>query len=249
MPLKKQNVVLACHITGVYDVNRNVVLNNDDYSIIKPWADSLIKHQINGIVFHNSLSDQTCKQYSNEFISFQKIEYDIRFNPNVFRYIVYNDFLNKHQHEINSLFITDVSDVVMLKNPFEDELFNHHPQHIFCGDEPQILANDWMQKHCTHLRSKLLDFEAFEQTHSQSTLLNCGIIGGEISIMKNFIEKLSQLHQLHNVNNSTAYTGDMGGFNYIVRTYFNEKIIHGIPVNTVFKANENHRTDCWFQHK
>ena len=137
----------------------------------------------------------------------------------------------------------------MLKNPFEDLLFNHHPQHIFCGDEPQILANDWMQKHCTHLRKNVLNFEEFEKRYSQSILLNCGIIGGEIFIMKSFIEKLSQLHQLHNVNNPTAYTGDMGGFNYIVRTFFNEKIIHGKPVNTIFKAYENHRIDCWFQHK
>jgi hypothetical protein len=249
MSFNKQNVVLACHITGVYDVNRNEVLNDDDYSIIKPWADSLIQHQINGIVFHNSLSDQTCKQYSNEFISFQKIEYDKRFNPNVFRYIVYNDFLNKHQHEIKSLFITDVSDVVMLKNPFEDLFFNHHPQHIFCGDEPKLLANDWMQKHCTHLRKNVLNFEEFEKKYSQSILLNCGIIGGEISIMKSFIEKLSQLHRLYNVNNSTAYTGDMGGFNYIARTFFNDQIIHGKPVSTVFKAYENNRIDCWFKHK
>jgi hypothetical protein len=94
-----------------------------------------------------------------------------------------------------------------------------------------------------------LNFEQFEKKYSQSTLLNCGIIGGEISVMKNFIEKLSQLHRLYNANNSTAYTGDMGGFNYIARTYFNDHIIHGKPVNTVFKEYENQRTDCWFKHK
>ena len=249
MSVQKKDVVLACHITGVYYVNRKEVLQDDDYFIIKPWADSLIEHKINGIVFHNHFSNATCKQYSNEFISFQKIEYDNRFNPNVFRYLVYNDYLNKHQDEIKSLFLTDVSDVVMLKNPFDDMLFKHHPQHLFCGDEPKILANDWMQNHSTHLRNNLLNFEQFEKIHSQSVLLNCGIIGGEISVMKLFIEKLSQLHRQYNVNNPTAYTGDMGGFNYIARTYFNDHIIHGKPVNTVFKAYENHRTDCWFKHK
>ena len=249
MWFKKQHVVLACHITGVYDVNRNEVLHDDDYAIIKPWADSLIQHQIHGIVFHNHFSNATCMQYSNEFISFQKIEYDKRFNPNVFRYMVYHDFLNNDAHEIQSLFLTDVSDVVMLKNPFDDLLFKNHPQHLFCGDEPKILANDWMQNHCTHLRNNILNFEQFEKKYSQSTLLNCGIIGGEISVMKNFIEKLSQLHRLYNANNSTAYTGDMGGFNYIARTYFNDHIIHGKPVNTVFKEYENQRTDCWFKHK
>ena len=51
MSVQKKDVVLACHITGVYDVNRKEVLQDDDYSIIKPWADSLIEHKINGIVF------------------------------------------------------------------------------------------------------------------------------------------------------------------------------------------------------
>jgi len=41
----------------------------------------------------------------------------------------------------------------------------------------------------------------------------------------------------------------MGAFNYLTRTQFNEQIIHGTPVNTVFKGYENERTDCWFRHK
>lgn len=243
------NYVFACHITGVYDVNRNQQLANDDFDIIQPWVDSLIKHQVKGIVFHNQLSAKTCALHSNEFVSFQQIEYDARFNPNVFRYLVYNHFLNTTVEEIEALFITDISDVVMLNHPFESDFFKSHPNALFCGDEPTLLANDWMQNHCTHLRNQISDFELFEKNYQQSTLLNCGIIGGHISIMKNVISQLSQLHELHNANNTTAYTGDMGAFNYLARTVYNNQLIHGKPVNTVFKSYEENSSDCWFRHK
>jgi hypothetical protein len=41
----------------------------------------------------------------------------------------------------------------------------------------------------------------------------------------------------------------MGAFNYLMRIKFNEQVIHGAPVNTVFKSYENEREDCWFRHK
>ncbi len=71
-----KNVIMACHITGIYDVNRNNLLPKDDYSLVKAWADSIIDLKINGIIFHNNFSEQTCLTYQNEYISFVKIDYD-----------------------------------------------------------------------------------------------------------------------------------------------------------------------------
>ena len=62
-------------------------------------------------------------------------------------------------------------------------------------------------------------------------------------------KKLSDIHQKANFNYQTAFTGDMGAFNYLARTQFNEHLKHGTPVNTIFKMYENERTDCWFMHK
>ena len=86
-------------------------------------------------------------------------------------------------------------------------------------------------------------------TKRYETLLNCGIIGGNASLMFDFIKRLWSIHQHANYANETAFTGDMGAFNYLVRTQFNEQLRHGAPVNTVFKMYENERTDCWFRHK
>ncbi len=243
------NLVMACYITGVYDVNRNTTLANDSYELIKDWVESITAANIQAVIFHNNFSEETCKSFKKENISFIKISYDPQFNPNVFRYFVYRDFLLQHIQQIKGIFITDISDVVLVNNPFIDPLFIENPKALFCGDEPKKLNNDWMIAHAENLRKNIPDYAAYESSFGNETLLNCGIIGASAPIFFDFLQKLCTIHQQANRNNKTAYTGDMGAFNYLARTKFNQQLIHGEPVNTVFKQYENDRNDCWFRHK
>jgi hypothetical protein len=244
-----KNLVLACHITGVYDVNRNTTLAHDDYEIVRDWAESLTNAQVQGILFHNGFSEESCKKYTTDFVSFIRIEHNPSFNPNVFRYFVYRDFLEQHLSLVKHVFCTDVSDVVLVKNPFTDSFFLENKQTIFCGDEPKLLHNDWMQAHGTHLREKIADYAHFETAFAKDTLLNCGIIGANAALFYQFMQQLCSFHELGNRDNKTEYTGDMGVFNYVARTQYNSQLIYGAPVNTVFKNYETQRSDCWFRHK
>jgi hypothetical protein len=103
--------------------------------------------------------------------------------------------------------------------------------------------------HSEHLRSQLADYANYEAQFADETLLNCGIIGGNALLMMDVIERLCAIHEQANSENKTAYTGDMGAFNYLLRTQFNSRVRHGFPVNTIFKGYEEDRTDCWFRHK
>ena len=244
-----KQLILACHITGVYDVNRNITLVNDDFAIVKDWAQSVADLNLKGVIFHNNFSEQTCKAYESDHLTFVKISHNNSFNPNVYRYFVYLDFLQKYAHTIDDLFVTDISDVVLLKNPFVQSLYKQNIHSIFCGDEPKILANEWMVAHAAHLRNKITDYAKYEDEFKTSTLLNCGIIGGNIKVMELFLQKLCFIHQNYNADNKTAYTGDMGAFNYLIRTQFNEIVLHGAPINTVFKAYDVENEACWFRHK
>jgi hypothetical protein len=245
----KTNLVMACLITGVHDVNRNTTLTDDTYDLVKDWAESVTAANLRGVIFHNNFSEETCKSFDNDAISFVKIAYDPQFNPNVFRYFVYRNFLQQHINQINGIFITDVTDVVIVKNPFTDPLFIENPSTLFCGDEPKPLNNDWMVAHAENLRKNIPDYARYEGTFGDEILLNCGIIGGYASLFFDFLQQLCAIHQHANRDNKTAYTGDMGAFNYLARTQFNGQLIHGAPVNTVFKKYENERNDCWFRHK
>ncbi len=247
--LATNKVIMACLITNIYDINRNNTLQDNDFMLVKEWASSLEALQLTGILFHNNFTQETCNTFKSKFLHFIKIEYNTQFNPNVYRYFAYKDFLLKYGTNIKSLFLTDVSDVVVINNPFIDKFFINNPTTIFCGDEPKKLNDDWMHNHSNHLRSKIANYAAYENSFKESTLLNCGIIGGSINMMQDFINKLCHIHQQYNYNNTTAYTGDMGAFNYLCRTQFNNQLLHGEPVNTIFKAYENYRADCWFRHK
>ena len=223
---KSENIILACHFTGVYDVNRNTTLEDDSYVLVQAWAESIQLLNLHGVIFHNSFSEETCRKFSNENITFIEVEYNPAFNPNVFRYFIYRDFLLNFSSTIHSVFVTDVSDVVAVQNPFETFLFQENRDTLFCGDEPKTLDNEWMNDHSTHLRNQITGFVEYEQSFAQSTLLNCGIIGGSATVMLHFLESLCSVHEQFNQENKTAFTGDMGAFNYIARTQFNDRLIH-----------------------
>lgn len=242
------NLIVASHITGVYDVNRSATLANDDFSMVAAWARSIEALRLQGIIFHNNFSDETCVLHQSEFIHFVKIDYNSLYNPNVFRYFVYAAFLKSYAHLIKNIFFTDISDVVVNKNPFHEKIYLDNPTSIFCGDEKEVLANEWMQNHSNHLRNKIKDYALYEANFKNETLLNCGIIGGNISSVHPFIEQLKTIHEEYNSDNDTNYTGDMGAFNYLARTRYQYKMIHGNPVNTEFKSYSN-SSSCWFKHK
>ena len=248
-PKIANQLVLGSLITGKYDVNRNEILSPDDFSLVQDWADSIQKAGLQGILFHNGFSAKTCKKHQNEHLQFVRVEPSPVFNPNVFRYFLYLDFLQKNTNRITDVFVTDVSDVILIQNPFSASEYLSNPTHIFCGDEPKTLQNDWMQAHSAHLRAQIADFALYERAFGEEILLNCGVIGGKKEVMVTFLSSLTALHTAYNQSNPTAYTGDMGAFNYVIRTKFMPKILHGYPVNTVFKAYEESRKDCWFRHK
>lgn len=251
MPTKKnyEQIIMGCLLTGIHDVNRNTVLQNDDYNLVKEWADSITGLKIQGIIFHNNFSAETCLKYENENIHFIQVKHDPSFNPNVYRYFIYKDFLEKNKDNTKAVFCTDISDVVVLKNPFVQPLFLSNSNKIFCGDEPKILNDEWMREHAAHLRNHIPDYAAYEETFKDEQLLNCGIIGGDIKVMQEFIVTLTEIHECYNRGNQTAFTGDMGAFNYLARTQYNNLLCHGKPVNTVFKAFGNNNSTCWFRHK
>jgi hypothetical protein len=241
-------LILGSHISGVFDVNRSQILSNDDFSIIEKWANSIAKLNLQAIIFHNNFSEETVLKYQSAHLIFIKIVHDIRFNPNVFRYFVYTQFLKKYCDSIDSLFVTDVSDVLVLKNPFIQPLFTDNSDFISCGDEPTNLDNEWMQLHGSHLRSRITDYIEIELANQLQRLLNCGVIGGTIQTIKPLIESIWQIHENYNFDNTTSFTGDMGAFNYILRKNYNNRILHGTPVNTIFKAYFDDGIS-WFQHK
>ena len=243
------SLVCASLLTGVYDVNRNENLLSDNFDIIKVWYNSILKLNLDALIFHNNFSDETVKLYQTNKIKFVKVKYDTSYNPNVYRYFIYRDFFEQHKENIVNVFVTDITDVEVINNPFEQKLFLENNEHLFCGDEQKILDNEWMNDHSTHLRNNISDFRIYEKKYAESTLLNCGIIGGNINTIIALLNALVEVHNKYGESNKTAFTLDMGVFNFIAKTEFGKNLIHGLPVNSIFKEYEISNINCWFRHK
>ncbi|SEF78556.1 hypothetical protein [Algoriphagus boritolerans] len=244
-----ENIICASLFTGVYDVNINEMLQADDFQIVEKWVQSIRELGLNGFMFHNNFSQKTVSEHEYEQLRFCKVEFNSSLNANVYRYLVYFDFLKMHKNHIRNTFFTDIADVEVVKNPFADPLFIENSGNLFCGDEDEILDNPWMQDHCTHLRNQIDGFADFESKNKSETLFNCGVIGGQTKVMLELLDQLVQIHSTHTVTNQTPFTLDMGAFNYVARTYFADRLFHGFPVNTRFKGYESEREDYWFRHK
>jgi len=242
-------LVLGCHFSGVFDVNRRHTLPDDAFDLVKDWADSIAQAGLTAVLFHNSFSPETIARHQSRALRFQKVAHDTAFSPNVYRYGVYAQFLQSLAGQLDAVFVTDVSDVLLVNNPFEQPDFLARPNALFCGDEPKTLQNDWMLDHGAFFRQSIEGYARFEADFASAPLLNCGVIGGSMTVMLPFLQGLWALHERFNINNNSGFTGDMGLFNYLVRTKYNAVVAHGKPVNTVFKAYETERTDCWFRHK
>lgn len=249
MNKQKKNYIFASLFTGVYDVNRNEILESDHFDYIKNWYQSIIRLKLHAVIFHNTFSKATVAQYQNEFINFKWVEFSGGLNANIFRYEVYKQYLDTNAAHIANVFATDITDVVVLNDPFTQPLFLKNPTALFCGDEPKILDNEWMYNHCTHFRNTVPGFTKYELENKEKSLLNCGIIGGSLPVIANMMNNLAFVHATYSNTNTTAYTLDMGAFNFVARTQFTKTILHGPPINTLFKQYQTERTDCWFRHK
>ncbi len=246
---RPENLICATLLTGRYDVNRNEQLSEDNFELVREWYNSVIRLNMRGVIFHNTFSEKTCTQFGNEHVTFMSVNFDKQLNANVFRYLVYQEFIETYAAFLNALFVTDSADVEVVMNPFNQPLFVQNPTALFCGDEPKLLDNTWMINHSTHLRNTVPGFGTYEAANQHKTLLNCGVIGGTLQVMQPLMNELATLHRQYTSQNTTPYTLDMGAFNYVARTRFGTQLLHGAPVNTIFKGYEADRTNCWFRHK
>lgn len=213
-------------------------------STIDPYVDSIyhVTYNQNGLPIKNVvLYDDPAP--NNLALSSEKwIRVNTSINPYFQRWISYYEYLIKHRDEITWVFMTDCTDVELLKVPEPER------GKIYVGDESGTMNNAWLTAHHKHPV-----LQKFFQTHKSTQMVNAGILGGYLEDVLPFIraiidEYVKMSHDERFKRTAGPGMTDMGVFNHVAYTQFANKISHGRHVNTVFKANE--RNDIsWFKHK
>lgn len=226
------------HVVG--RTSEGTVASNQ-ISYIKPWYDSIKKLSLHGVVFHDGLTDDFVEEYSTDLISFEKVG-DFEYSNNDFRFFCFRDYLIKN--ELDYVFHTDASDVIIVKDPSELIKDNPDVDYFACKDSIKLNQFNYMW---AHEKYKFDDRVRFLLNYNNWDLINMGVIGGNYNNMKAFYNRFCETRIRMGDPN---FNSDMWLCQYLLRSQFQHKnFIMGDPVCSEFKKFENDRDDVYFIHK
>lgn len=139
-------------------------------------------------------------------------------------------------NEPGEVFITDGSDVTMLRSPWG----NLEPGRVYVGSEPSVLGNRWMIRNHRHP-----ELQALFRDRRRATLYNAGIVGGKRADVLAFVRELVATYG--DLRATAPVGSDMGTLNLVAHGW-GERIVTGPSVHTTFKAYRDNGT-AWWMHK
>lgn len=215
------NLVLSNYFTTKKDPQRNKNWDTDNYGLISGWYESIIKLNLKGIIFYDSLSENFINKYSLENISFIKYIPNSLFTLNDERFICWLEFLKKNNN-IEKVFTTDLFDVKFIRNPFD--LFDE--KYKIYADKLNILIRN--NKNRVHQMLMLYGKVYF----GNEWLINAGVIGGKrndiIFLFQNMINDFKE-----------GINGNVPILNKNIYSLFDKsELMLGYPVVSKFKKYE-----------
>jgi hypothetical protein len=226
------------HVIGRMDDGR-VSQNSIEY--IKNWYDSVKNLNLEARIFCDNLSEDFIEKYTTDKIKFIKVE-TTDYSNNDWRFFCYRNFLE--ENVFDSVFLTDSSDVIVVKNP--ELIISEYPQYdIFvCKDSLKLNEFPYLNLHRQVDWENFVYFAMYERILD---LINMGVIGSSYNNMILFLNKFCETRiKLGNPSfNSDMWTGQ-----YVFRHLLaDKKILIGEPLTSVFKQYQNDRKDVFFIHK
>ncbi len=238
---EKKNILLTSYFTTVKDTQGGKGSGRKEYFTpdkknIQSLIDSVGVEDL--VILNDCFEDERIDN-----VSF--VHTDASINPYFQRWLSCYRYLIGNRDRLEFVFITDATDVQMQYSPF----CRMQKGRLYVGDEHLHLGYEWIVNNHPHK-----DIQEFIKSNRDLVVLNAGLLGGDIETVLLFLRKLLSFYFRSIVDDKTKRgvfdcgTTDMGAFNYILRTEFNDIIVHGTQVNTVFKENKGNSVS-WFKHK
>lgn len=215
---------------------------SNEISYIRPWYESMKKLKINGVVFHDALTDDFVDLYSTDLISFEKVG-DFEYSNNDFRFFCFDKYLQSNT-SFDCVFHADASDVTIVKDPATLIKDNPDVDYFACKDSIKLFQFNYMW---AHEKYNFDDRVQFLLNYNTWDLINMGVVGGRYDDMKNFYRRFCEVRQ---AMGDPEFNSDMWLCQYLLRSQFqNKNFIMGDPVCSEFKKFQNDRKDVYFIHK
>ena len=239
-----ENVIMTTYFCRRKNPQNQILSNCNDINYIKPWYYSMKKLGLNGVIFHDGMSQEFIDKYQTNKIKFVFVDIgNYPYSLNDLRYFVYYDYINRNAN-LKNIFMTDGNDVTVVQSPFnktnkiavgidgtDDGKYSYFESYGYSNMQlSQFNKNNNKYK--------------FEPNHHK--MYSAGILGGNrkqmLYFLKNMIKILSQMKD-------KKLNCNMVAFNYVIKYILNYNVISETPVCSQFKKYQNHRKDVWFIHK
>ena len=254
-------IVTTYYSSNIGNYKGRSILNND-FQYISPWYNSVLKLKLNGIIFHDGLSNDFIKKYTTNNIKFIYNDPDkFLYSKNDQRFLIYYKFL-KYNKNIKNIFMTDGNDVIIRNDPFNYIVDNNNKHkkdfYYVCSEYRRKLKDNNFTKfnfirinHYIKNPDKKFKIKTFDK-NKDNILFNAGILGGNRNNMLYFLRLMNE-----KLNNTFKYIPkqlhdrniNMIVFNYVLYDIIDEnKIVTGYPLHSRFTRYEK-RNDVIFSHK
>jgi hypothetical protein len=220
---------------------------NDIWPHIEQWYNSILKHNLKAIVLVDQEAYEMAKHFEHENIHFELVDPKGKLNAIDIRWQLYCDLIKTMQNT-DKIFFTDITDVVVLQNPFPQMEMGK----IYVGDEehynfvPIDLTWDYMFHRWNLLKENKSVAEFAESAAAGKRVYNAGLLGGYV---KDIMPIIWLIHRLLRKFDIKECSVDMCALNYVLYCHFYGQVVHGKPVNTIFWEQDINNKECWFKHK
>jgi len=227
-----------------------------DFSYFERYYRSVLSvpgGRVKAVVLHDFLTEDVTSNYTTKDGSMSFVKVDISgLDPlmglNDLRFQLFDEQIKKHP-EWETVFITDISDVVVVHNPCG--FVEKQPERIFSGSQRVALKPyPYMNGKFEELGGKYLEWYDSLVDYKR-TLMNAGILGGKRSVVLKALSALNAVlldPELSSRKQKTDVTVNMAAFNYALHSNFEGHMVTGFPLHSKFWNYEN-RTDVYFRHK
>jgi len=112
-------VILAPYLTGARDPQRKgVTYKPNQYDLIQGWYESVVEHDLFGVVFHTECSQEWIeKHFDPAHVDFVKVTPRKR-SCNDYRFIIYETWVKRYGKHFDYLLMTDLFDITFYGDPF-----------------------------------------------------------------------------------------------------------------------------------
>jgi len=230
---ENSDVIFTTYFTSKRNPQANNFAPSNNISYIYTWYASIVTLGLNGVIIHDGLSDEFIKNYSRDNIVFYYYN-PKKYSLNDERYFALNEILT--DNKFNKVLLTDGSDLIIKKNPFE---FFTDENLLYFGTDidaaPSIKDNAWCLNKLQSLLSTKPNLVQIEMSFLDFNYINAGVYGGSYNLVREF--NLLLVNFMLELNSSS--NNNMMAINYLL---WKAKLdfFKGPPLTSPFKQYELH---------